>query len=383
MRKEWKQHLLSFSVGLFLILVQINAISGRANSKAPKEESNSGEHNGMRKRQTAGSFGFQHNSLPTSASSYYQNPSQYDSRSNSLYPNNNLRIDYNRDQVRDYYYPPVSSSAYSGRSSAGGSSSNGGGYYREKDDYRGDYRGDRDRQPYNDDYRYNNGYQSARDREEVAAQNLEYMMRNGQQRHAEYQKRIGQVGQTGQEQYDPFYFIGIRNKNLNPNNNLDGNLIPTSGSSSSGRLGPGSSSFIPPPSSSSSMTNNNNGLLSPSTTSGSGSASAVNSNNQAGGPNSNSPNLMGQPSSSSAPANHPLRNRRNSHQRPDDFYNNDIGGDKYELMNAKSAYPPERNNHNNHHQWANHHHQQVDQQFLTREQLVRQHPVSCHTPFLC
>ncbi|OXA51738.1 uncharacterized protein LOC110851893 [Folsomia candida] len=373
-----KKHLII----LFLSLLQINASLSENLSQHHQSLEDTGtksysEHGGRRnavllKRQT-GSFGFQHNSLPTTgnyypSSNFGSGSGRYDPvRGNGLGSSpNSLRGD------RDYY---PSSYPSSGRSSGGSSGIIGGGYYGNyRDDYRdrGDYRGgDRDRQPYYDDYRYN-GYQSARDREAAAAQTQEFVMRNGQQRHAEYQKRIGQ---SGQEYYDPFYFIGLRNKQAG----LDAGLPPSS--SSGGGLGGFPSSFPPPPSSPSSSSSSSsaslgNALISP---------TSATSSSGPNGPNSNS----NQPSSPSALASHPLRNRRNSqrhrHHNDDEFYNNELSGDKYELMSApKNAYPTnmmmmqQRNSHRDHqhhHRWAN-----LDQQFLTREQLVRHPDSRVHYP---
>lgn len=364
--------------------------------KGNKGNGQSGEHthsgagrNVLPKRQT-GSFGFQHNSLPTTGGSNYYPISGIGGSGGGRYEpirgnglilgqnSNSLRGDRDRD-----YYP--SSYPTSGRSS-GVSGGLGLSYNGYRDDYNrdrldnrdrlGDYRSrggdrfgdyrDRDRQPYYDDYRY----QSARDREAAAAQNMEFTMRNGQQRHSEYQKRIGH---SGQEYYDPFYFIGLRNKQNGIGEGGGSGLVSGGGG--------GLTSFPPPPSmsspslSSGSSSSSGNGLLSPSSTSSTG-------------PNSQNQNP---PSSPSAPASHPLRNRRNSHsqhrhqhQEPNDYYDNEISGDKYELMSSKkNGYrhsggrdgPPT----SHHERWGPNHH--LDQQFLTREQLVRQHPVSCHSHF--
>lgn len=279
-----------------LTIVILNAILLPLSSGARLPESEPNKAKSIFKRQTHG-YGFHTNvpnpMLQNSANSNYN---RYEHpRSNNLNYNSN---------PRDYQYYP-SSSSYGGRDNSiimggGGRSGN---YYDSRDN----------RQPYynnnnNDDYRYN-GYQ----RDVIAQPNNEVVVRHGQMRHEEYQKR---TGSGGPEYYDPFYFLGARSSQ-EPQSSLSPSV-----------------STLPVVRSTTAIT-----------------ASVA-----------------------------PPRNRRNSHQRLNDF-NNDINGAKYDIM-TKSAYPlpaSSSHHHHHHHRLSNHHinnNLATPNQFLTREQLVRQHPVS-------
>jgi hypothetical protein len=243
---------------------------------------------------------------------------------------------------RDYYPSSSSlSSGYTGPSygNAVGTGRNGF-IYNDRID-------NRQPQPY-DDYRYNTGY--PRDRDAVASVNQEYAVRHGQMRHEEYQKR---TGQGGPDYYDPFYFIGMRNGNQAERNSLDrhnsildrpASYSPVSSASPTSPLGTAIASSASVASSISYSTNNGGSTV--------GTSPAA-----------------------------PLRNRRNSHHRPNDFYNEISNGDKYDIMTGKSAYPsgPASGHHhlNHNHRLANYHHLAGSNPnpFLTREQLLR-NPVS-------
>ena len=130
----------------------------------------------------------------------------------------------------------------------------------------------------------------------------EITVRNGQLRQKEYQQR---TGQEGRDTYDPFYFY------VNPVAAAAGGNAPVQQQQQPQHEDP-----IPPPSSPSAP--------GPTTVTASLNA-ALMSREHVGGP---------------------PRNRRNSLNAPprDPYFDNEISGDKYEILTSKPSYPRRQNN---------------------------------------